>query len=551
MSVSPTATAHDRERSGKGPRTRSFLGTLIAGCLAVFVAQLATTIPATLNGLFQADLQPLGSQLTWITAAFLLPIVVLELTFGVLGDLFGRRRLLVGGALLMVAGEVVAASAPDVILLCVGQALSGIGAAAVIPTSLTAIAVSTDDGPRRARVIAIWVTSLAVGNTLAPLLGGITANFGSWRWSFVVLAALAALSALVSALFAEESSAPEGRKLDVRGQITIAVALIALLYAVVQGPADGWGSPLIVVAFVVAAVFLALFVRIENTAKAPLLPLDIFRNRSFTIAAVVAVVGMFAFLGAGYATSMRMGPLQHQSPMRIAVAFLVSNCWVAVLTPVTGRMLTRLAPRWLLGFGLALISAGGFWAATLPITDTSLLSITLPLGLIGIGFGFTVSSITATAVNTVPAHLAGMASATTSLLRDLGFALGPAVVGAIALSRADSLFSTGLAQATDLSPAAQAAAGQLAEAAGPLAVNSAPAGSPPAEAAGLALESLSNGFSTGYLVCGIAALLCCVLVVGALRDKAGDDGAASTPDSGEASTPDSGAAEAPAEGTAV
>ncbi|MER5181089.1 MFS transporter [Streptomyces sp. NPDC002896] len=529
MSVSPTATAHDRDSSGKGTRTRSLLGTLIAGCLAVYVAQLGTAIPATLNGLFQSDLHPLGSQLTWITAAFLLPICVLELTFGVLGDLFGRRRLLVGGAVVLAAGEVVAASAPGVYVLCIGQALSGIGAAAVIPTSLTAIAVRTDSTPQRARIIAIWVTSLAVGNTTAPLLGGITANFGSWRWSFIVVAALAVLSALVSALFCAESNAPEHRKLDVRGQITVAVALVALLYAVVQGPADGWGSPAVVVAFVIAAVFLVLFVRAERTATAPLLRLDIFRNRSFAIAAIVAVVGMFAFLGAGYATSMRMGPVQHQGPMRIAVAFLVSNCWVAVLTPLTERMLTRLAPRWVLGFGFALISAGSFWAAALPIEDTSLVSITLPLGLIGIGFGFAASSITATAVNTVPVHLAGMASATTSLLRDLGFALGPAVVGAIALSRADSLFQTGLAHATDLSPEAQAAAGQVAASGGPLAVNSAPAGSPPAQAADLALQSLGSGYATGYAVCGIAALLCCLLAIGALRGKGQDDEATSVP----------------------
>src|SRR2546429_5459208 len=110
-------------------------GTLIASCLAVCLAQIALAMPATLNGLFQEDLHPVGSQLTWISDAFLLPVSVLELTFGVLGDLFGRKRLLVGGGALLVAGEALAAAANSIHMLWVGQAIAGLGAAAMFPTS--------------------------------------------------------------------------------------------------------------------------------------------------------------------------------------------------------------------------------------------------------------------------------------------------------------------------------------------------------------------------------------------------------------------------------
>ncbi|MFD0331772.1 MFS transporter [Streptacidiphilus monticola] len=279
---------------------------------------------------------------------------------------------------------------------------------------------------------------------MAPLLGGITATYGSWRWSFIVVTVIAAASAVVSALFAVNSRAPEGRSLDPAGQVTIGLGLFALLYAIIQGPTDGWGSASIVTAFVLAAVFLAAFVLAELRAKSPLLRLDLFRNRSFAVASAVAVVGMFAFLGTAYAVSIRLGPVQDQPPMRTGLAFLLLNGIALAMLPVTERLLRAVAPRLLLGAGLVLIAAGDYWAATLPITDRAFTSLVLPLGLVGLGFAVTVSSITATAVNTVPLHLAGMASATTNLLRDFGFTLGPAVIGAVALSRAGDRFSASL-----------------------------------------------------------------------------------------------------------
>ncbi|WP_051939683.1 MFS transporter [Phaeacidiphilus oryzae] len=531
--------------TGGAPGARLAVGTLIAGCLAVCLAQIGIAIPATLNGLFQSDLHPIGSQLTWISDAFLLPVSVLELTFGVLGDLFGRKRLLVGGALLMVAGEVVAAAAPGVHVLWVGQALAGLGAAALFPTSLAMLAAGTHTHAARARVIALWAALLSTGGFLAPLLGGITGNYGSWRWSFIVVAIIAALSTVVSALLARDSRAPQGRSLDPAGQVTIGLSLFALLFAVIQGPTDGWGSGPVVIGFVLFAVFMALFVLAELRARNPLLRLDLFRNRAFATASVVAVVGMFAFLGTAYDTSIRMGPIQHQSTLRTAVAFLLLNGLTIFLTPLTSQLMARLAPRWVLGLGFALMAAGDFIAAGMPVGDRTLTSLILPLGLVGVGFSFAVSSITATAVNTVPVPLAGMASATTSLLRDFGFTLGPAVVGAIALSNAASRFGHALGGSA-LPAQVKAAAGQVAAEGGPLAVNSVPPNTPPGQAAPLAVDALGHGYALGYVVCGCAALLSCLLTVAALRGHAGqetaEEEAEEAVEAAEASTGASGAA---------
>ncbi|MET7701317.1 MFS transporter [Streptomyces sp. NPDC005485] len=494
------------------------LGTFIAGCLAVCLAQIGLAMPATLNGLFQEHLHPVGSQLTWISDAFLLPVAVLELSFGVLGDLFGRKRLLVGGAALLCAGEVVAASSSGVHQLWVGQALAGLGAAALFPTSLAMIAAGTHGAAQRARAIAVWASSLSAGGFLAPLLGGITGTYGSWRAAFVVVAVVAAVSALVSVVFAADSAAPEGRSLDIAGQVTIGVGLFALLYAVIQGPADGWASTWVVVAFVVAAVFIGLFIAAENRARSPLLRLDLFRDRSFAIASVVSVIGMFSFLGTAYAASIRLGPIQHQSPMRTSFAFLLLSGLTPFLTPVTSRLLSRVSPRTTLTAGLALIAAGDFLAATLAVDDRALTSLILPLGLVGTGFAFTVSSITATAVNTVPVHLAGMASASTNLLRDFGFTLGPAVIGAVALSQAASQVTASLGTAS-LGAESKAAAHEVLKEGGPLALNSVPPNSPPGAARSFALDALGHGYSIGFVVCGSAALFSALLVLFALRGR--------------------------------
>ncbi|WP_225850383.1 MFS transporter [Streptomyces sp. HPF1205] len=494
-------------------------GTLVAGLLAVCLAQIGLAIPATLNGLFQTDLHPAGSQLTWISDAFLLPVAVLELTFGLLGDLFGRKRLLVGGACLLAVGELVSTTSSGIHQLWVGQALAGLGAAALFPTSLALLAAGTTSPAQRARVIATWAALLSTGGFLAPLLGGITATYGSWRWSFIVVTVIAALSAAVSAAFATDSRAPEGRSLDPAGQLTIGLGLFALLYAIIQGPEDGWGSPPIVTAFVLAAVFVAVFVFAERRARSPLLRLELFRNRAFAVASVVAVVGMFAFLGTAYAVSIRLGAIQDQRPMRTGLAFLLLNGVALVMLPVTERLLRTVTPRLLLAAGLVLMAAGDYWAATLHITDRSFLSLIVPLGLVGLGFAVTVSSITATAVNTVPLGLAGMASAATNLLRDFGFTLGPAIIGAVALSRAADGFS-GALHSSELPAPLKGAGGAILHQGGPLAVNGASAADPHlARLHPMALDALGHGYAVGFVVCGCAALFSAVLAVVALRGR--------------------------------
>jgi len=538
------------------------VGTLIAAVLAVCVAQMGVAIPAVLNGLFQQDLGTSSAQLTWISDAFLVPICVLELTFGVLGDLFGRKRLLVGGALALAVGEAVGVLTPGtalpadtrLVVLWTGQIIAGLGAAAIFPTSLAMISAGTYSASARIRSVSIWAAALSAGNCFSPLLGGLAAKlrFGAdplagWKWAFLVVLALALISAAVSATAAGDSSSPEGRSLDWAGQATIAVALFALLYAFVQGPTSGWRSWPILSGFAVFAVFLALFILVERRSGAPLLRLDFFYNRNFAVASAVTIIGMFAFLGTAYSTSIRLSAIQGFSPLKTAIAFVFLNGIALVQLPVTTRLLERHGPKWPLCAGLVLMAGGALWLAAVPAADLSLAPVVAPFILVGSGFALALTALTAIAVNTAPNHLAGMASGSANMLRDFGFTLGPAIIGAVALSQAAAGIREKLAASPALRhayaaflaspahvPAAQRAAAEGAVHAvtsGPLGANAVPATVVTAGGRVLplnplqrvAFDALSHSYSLGYLICGAAALLAALLTAIALRAGADED----------------------------
>ncbi|HXS62521.1 MAG TPA: MFS transporter [Streptosporangiaceae bacterium] len=533
-------------------------GTLIAAVIAVVLAQMALAIPAVLNGLFQQDLGTSSSQLTWISDAFFVPVCMLELSFGVLGDLFGRKRLLVGGAIVLAIGEATAMLTPGaalpigerMLVLWTGEALAGLGAAAIFPTSLAMIAAGTHTSKARARSISIWAAGLSVGNCASPILGGLAARlrFGpdplaGWRWAFLVVLTLALISAAVSATAAKDSSSPEGRSLDWPGQATIAVSLFAMLFAVVQGPSSGWGSPEILAGFAVAAVFLLLFILVERRSQAPLLRLDFFRNRNFAAASIVTIFGMFAFLGIAYSISIRLSAIQGFSPLKTAVAFLISNGIALVQLPVTIRLMERTSPKWPLSGGLVLMAAGAIWMAVTPTTTMSLIPVIPPFVLVGIGFALALTALTAIAVNTPPTHLAGMASGTTNMLRDFGFTLGPAVIGAVALSQAAGEIRSRLAASatlrkalatfnaapahTPLAQRAEVEGAVHAVASGPLGANAVPAtitlpsgqSVPFNPLKGVAFDALSRSYSHGFLLSGAAALLAALVTVIAMRAR--------------------------------
>jgi hypothetical protein len=292
------------------------------------------------------------------------------------------------------------------------------------------------------------------------------------------------------------------------------------------GASDGWGSPIIVGGFVVAVLFLGLFVAIERRVDKPLIQLSLFSNRVFTVSAIVTVLGMFAYLGTAYGTSIRLSAIQDYTPLKTSVGFVLLNIMGVVLFPVSTKMLQKFNPGWVLAAGMALIGIGDVALAAIPATHLGLAAVAVPLLVVGAGFKTAVTAITVVAVNSVPTPKAGMASGATSMLRDFGLTLGPAIVAAIALTSAANAINAKIGASPSLQKAI-AAFNSSSQIPPPLkgAVNSGPLGAnaipnPPNPLKDVAFHALSHGYGIAYLVCGIAALLAALIAALLLGGRA-------------------------------
>ncbi|UUT34385.1 MFS transporter [Microbacterium elymi] len=400
----------------------SVRATFAAAFLSVALAQTAYAIPGALNGAFAAEFHASGAGLTWITAIFEIGIVAFELTFGLLGDLFGRKKLMVAGSALVIVGAALSAVAGTIGFMIFAQAVIGIGAGLLFPIGLAMVAALTPDPRRRARVIAMWAGFLSLGAVISPVMAGLTDQFftvpgaapgapnvfSGWRVSYWVIVVVAIVLVFVS-LATRDSSAPAGRKLDIPGQITFAVGLIAVLYATVTAVDSGWSAWQVIAGYIVGAVTLAAFIVIELRSKAPLLHLSLFKNRAYSIGSIVAVIGMFAFLATAFSTSISVGALQQSPVWVLGVLFVCIQGPAFVLAPLVGRLIHSVSPRWILTVGFAFIAASGYWLSTYKVGVPAQFGgapwqdFLAPLLLLGIGFALTIGSITAVAINTVQA----------------------------------------------------------------------------------------------------------------------------------------------------
>ncbi|MFE4228573.1 MFS transporter [Arthrobacter sp. NPDC056886] len=552
--MSQTKTAQTSTASSRG----SVRATFVAAYSAVTLAQITNALPGALNGTFAVEFHTSGAGLTWIAGMFMMGIVVFELSWGLLGDLFGRKKLLYAGALVSVAGSVLAALASTTEMMIAAQAVGGIGAGILFPISLSMIAAITPDHRARAKVIATWAGFLSLGAVISPMLAGLTAQaftvagpaagapnvFSGWRVAYYIAAAIA-VAVLIVAVKALDSAAAEGRKLDLPGQITLALGLIAVLFATVQAVDAGFSSPEVIASYVGGGLLLVVFVVIEMRTKQPLIHLSLFRNSAYSITGVVAVTGMFAFLAVCFSTSVAVGGLALAEAWKVGVLFVFIQGPAFAFIPVVGWLIHHVAPRWVLTAGFAFMALSAYWLSTFSLGTpeafggTPWTAFIPPLLMLGIGFALTVGSITAVAINTVQPQHIGMASATTNLLRDLGFALGPVIGSAIAFGIGATVFAGPLAAILGGAglPAEAVAGlsnvpplgylsgwdGVIAQFSGQATASGAPAQavdgmvnaltSAKQQIQGVAGTSLGQGFQTVYLAAGIAATLSAVLTL--------------------------------------
>ncbi|MDV9170153.1 MFS transporter [Streptomyces sp. W16] len=434
--------------------SRHVTATILLACLGVFVSYLPVVGVSVALPVIQQALDASTTGLQWITDAFILPTAALLLTCGVIGDLFGRKKMYLIGLALSCVGCVVALTAHSVVQVCVGQALTGVGTAALLPATLGLISHVCPDHRKRAGAIALWTAALGLGLTLGPLFNGVIVEHTSWRWIFLPTLVIGALTVLVGAFVLVDSRSDRERHLDIPGQLLAIVAVTGIVYGVIEGGgAPGWGSAEVVTAFVVAALALPAFVVVELRSRCPMLDMRLFKSTAFSGAAFVMALTLFAQVGLVFSLSEYFGLVHHASTWDIGVRLIALNGFTVVLGPVVGRLMHRFSPGLVLVTGLLV---GGIGALLVNLFDASTGTgeAALVIAVFGIGIALAMAPITTIAMNSLPRRLGSTAGAANSALRQIGSALGPAIFGVILTNRTlDTL--PGHVAASGLGPADQ------------------------------------------------------------------------------------------------
>jgi EmrB/QacA subfamily drug resistance transporter len=428
-------------------------------CFTVLLISLDQTVLNVALPTLVRELHPSSSGLQWIADGYTLTNAVLLLFGGALGDRFGRRRLFLIGVAIFGGGSLGCALVHSTGPLIGARALMGLGAAFLMPATLSLI-VSTFSGHNRARAIGIWAGVGGIGAAAGPLLGGwLLQHF--W-WGSV------ALLALIGGFFAvSESRAVNRPRLDPVGVLLSSLGLTALTYGLIVTSTDGWGSGTVVGSLIFAVALLTVFLFWDSRRSQPFLDLALFANRTFSSALGAVTAAFFAMFGVSYLLSQYIQFVQGADPFGVGIRFLPLAMGSLVSSNVAARLTERFGLRTIMLSGMGLITGGLVTLATLTV-DSGFLTVGIAFALIGSGMGVAVAPASNAIVGTLSADKVGAGSGLRSMVQLLGGSFGVAIVGSLATTAYRSDIHTALAGPLRRVPAGarQAIANQIGDAVG-------------------------------------------------------------------------------------
>jgi EmrB/QacA subfamily drug resistance transporter len=418
--------------------------TLAAMCFALFMVMLDNTVVNVALPSIQDDLDASLSGLEWTINAYTLTFAVLLVTGGRLGDIFGRRRMFLFGVVVFALSSAAIGLAPSQAALVAGRAVQGVGAAFMMPGTLSIIS-NTFPPHERGKAIGTWAGVSGLALAIGPVVGGALTEYVSWRAIFFLNLPVAA-GAIVVTLYAARESRDESvdRTVDYAGIAALSVGLAALVLGLIEGNSWGWGSAGIVALGVTAVGGFAAFALLEPRVRAPMVDFAFFRSRSFLGANIVGFVISFSMLAIFFFAALYMQNLLGYSAVEAGVRFLPSTALIIVTAPLAGRMADRIGPRPLITTGLLLLAISLYIQTH--ITVDSGYGLLLPAFMVmGVGIGLTMSPMSTAAMNAVSADKAGGASGILSMSRMVGGTFGVAAIGALfqhlASSKLDELLA--------------------------------------------------------------------------------------------------------------
>jgi EmrB/QacA subfamily drug resistance transporter len=438
--------------------------TLGLTSIAFFMVALDALVVTTALPAIQRDLHVGVSTLEWTVSSYALTYAAGIVAAAALGDRLGRRRVFVGGLILFTVASGACALAPTSALLLAARAVQGVGAAAVMPLSLT-ILTSAFPPERRGAVVGIWgaIGGLAVAS--GPVVGGAITQGIDWHWIFWVNVPIGLVAVVLSRLRLPESRTGEAG-LDLRGVALVTAAAIALVWALVRSGAAGWGSPEVLAALIGGIVLLAGFIGWERRAPVPMLPPRLFADRTFAAANATAFLMMAAIMGAAFLVAQYFQLSLGDSPLATGTRLLPWTAMPILVSPIAGAMSDRVGARRLMAMGLLLQAVGLGWFALGATDPVSYATLVVPLIVAGIGISMALPTTAAAALGAVARSDVGKASGTNTTLQRFGGAFGVAIVTAVftahghlgTASSYDAGFRPALAAAAALSLAGAVAA---------------------------------------------------------------------------------------------
>jgi EmrB/QacA subfamily drug resistance transporter len=404
--------------------------TLGAMCFALFMVMLDNTVVNVALPSIQKDLGASISGLEWTVNAYTLAFAVLLVTGGRLGDIFGRRRMFLIGVVTFALSSAMIAFAQSEAWLVAWRAVQGVGAALMMPATLSIIA-NAFPPHERGKAIGTWAGVSALALAIGPVVGGFLVENVSWQSIFLLNLPVAVVAVTVT-LFAAHESRDETSThvVDFPGVVTITVGLAALVLALVESNAWGWGSPRIVGLLAVAVLALVGFVVAERRSPEPMVDFRFFASKSYLGANLVAFVVTFAMLAMFFFLALYMQNVKGYSPLQAGVRFLPSTVVIIFAGPLAGRLADRVGPRLPMAAGLLLVAGSLFWQSHLTIA-TSYGFLAGAFVLMGLGMGLVMSPMSTAAMNAIAQEKAGVASGILSMSRMVGGTFGVAVMGAL------------------------------------------------------------------------------------------------------------------------
>lgn len=458
------------------------------------------------------DPEDLGADLAaleWTINAYTLSLAVLLVVGGRLGDIFGRRRIFLLGVSVFALSSAAIGLAPNDTLLIVGRAVQGVGAAMMMPATLS-IVTNAFPPEERGKALGTWAGVSALALAIGPVVGGFLTDYVSWRAIFFLNLPVAA-AAIAMTLFSTRESRDEtvGRKIDFAGIATLTVGLTSLVLAFIEANRWGWGSTRILGLFALAVVALAVFVIVELRVRTPMVDFEVFRSRQFVGASSVGFIVSFGMMAVFFFTALYMQNILGYTALEAGVRFLPMTLVLIVMGPLAGRLTDRIGPKPLLVTGMTIVGISQIWQSFLT-ADTGFTFLLPSFVLLGIGIGLVMSPMTTAAMNSVDRSKAGVASGVLSMGRMVGSSFGVAIFGAIVATVGSSKLNESL-------PALpQGARDRLAESLGGGGVSD---GSAPGRVVDATHDAFISAFGTGMKISGVVALIGAVVAAVLISGK--------------------------------